>query len=87
MDTCIALRTMLVKDGVAYLQAGGGIVFDSDPFDEWEETMNKLMANMHCIASAEQKHAEEEEVDLEEVRKEEADIAGDDKGGVSFAAA
>jgi len=87
MDTCIALRTMLVKDGVAYLQAGGGIVFDSDPFDEWEETMNKLMANMHCIASAEQKHAEEEEVDLDEVRKEEADLAGDDKGGVSFAAA
>jgi len=87
MDTCIALRTMLVKDGVAYLQAGGGIVFDSDPFDEWEETMNKLMANMHCITSAEQKHAEEEEVDLDEVRKEEADIAGDDKGGVSFAAA
>ena len=87
MDTCIALRTMLVKDGVAYLQAGGGIVFDSDPFDEWEETMNKLMANMHCIASAEQKHAEEEEVDLDEVRKEEVDIAGDGRGGVSFAAA
>ncbi|KAF1350392.1 hypothetical protein EJ07DRAFT_184095 [Lizonia empirigonia] len=31
MDTCIALRSMLVKDGIAYLQAGGGIVFDSDP--------------------------------------------------------
>ncbi|CBX93530.1 similar to anthranilate synthase component I [Plenodomus lingam JN3] len=42
MDTCIALRTMLVKDGVAYLQAGGGIVFDSDPYDEWMETINKL---------------------------------------------
>jgi anthranilate synthase component I len=40
--TCIALRTMLVKDGVAYLQAGGGIVFDSDPYDEWMETINKL---------------------------------------------
>jgi len=33
---------MLVKDGVAYLQAGGGIVFDSDPYDEWMETINKL---------------------------------------------
>ncbi|KAF2107365.1 anthranilate synthase-like protein component I [Lophiotrema nucula] len=33
MDTCIALRTMLVKDGIAYLQAGGGIVYDSDPYD------------------------------------------------------
>ncbi|ELQ34455.1 hypothetical protein OOU_Y34scaffold00765g1, partial [Pyricularia oryzae Y34] len=54
MDTCIALRTMLVKDGIAYLQAGGGIVFDSDEYDEWMETMNKLGANMHCITSAEQ---------------------------------
>lgn len=53
MDTCIALRTMLVKDGVAYLQAGGGIVFDSDPAEEWQETMNKLGANMKCIAGAE----------------------------------
>ncbi|KAF2749156.1 anthranilate synthase-like protein component I [Sporormia fimetaria CBS 119925] len=42
MDTCIALRTMVIKDGVAYLQAGGGIVFDSDPYDEWMETINKL---------------------------------------------
>ncbi|OAA67185.1 gmp synthase [Niveomyces insectorum RCEF 264] len=54
MDTCIALRTMVVVDGVAYLQAGGGIVFDSDEQDEWQETMNKLQANMHCITSAEQ---------------------------------
>ncbi|OCK85705.1 anthranilate synthase-like protein component I [Lepidopterella palustris CBS 459.81] len=60
MDTCIALRTMVVKDGVAYLQAGGGIVFDSDPYDEWMETINKLGANMQCISSAEQKHLEEQ---------------------------
>ncbi|KAA6415136.1 MAG: anthranilate synthase component i [Lasallia pustulata] len=57
MDTCIALRTMLVKDGVAYLQAGGGVVFDSDPYEEWVETMNKLGANMQCIASAEERYA------------------------------
>ena len=57
MDTCIALRTMVVADGVAYLQAGGGIVFDSDEYDEWMETMNKLGANMHCITSAEQLYA------------------------------
>lgn len=68
MDTCIALRTMLVKrdhdevgaKNVAYLQAGGGIVFDSDPTDEWEETMNKLAANMRCIDSAEEKHRREQ---------------------------
>lgn len=57
MDTCIALRTMMVKDGVAYLQAGGGIVFDSDEYEEWMETMNKLGANMYCITSAENLYA------------------------------
>lgn len=56
MDTCIALRTMLLKDGVAYLQAGGGIVFDSDPYDEYVETLNKLGANIACICSAEEKY-------------------------------
>lgn len=56
MDTCIALRTMLLKDGVAYLQAGGGIVFDSDPYDEYVETLNKLGANIKCILSAEEKY-------------------------------
>jgi anthranilate synthase component I len=56
MDTCIALRTMVVKDGVAYLQAGGGIVFDSDEEDEWQETVNKLGANVQCISSAEEKY-------------------------------
>lgn len=61
MDTCIALRTMVVKDGVAYLQAGGGIVYDSEPTEEWEETMNKLRANIRCIEQAERKHTEEQE--------------------------
>ncbi|KAK9386210.1 ADC synthase [Lipomyces mesembrius] len=53
MDTCIALRTMLVKNGVAYLQAGGGIVYDSDPHDEYLESMNKLGSNMRTITDAE----------------------------------
>ncbi|KAF2639102.1 anthranilate synthase component [Massarina eburnea CBS 473.64] len=60
MDTCIALRTMVVKDGIAYLQAGGGIVFDSDPYDEWIETINKLGANTQCIMAAEKKHLDEQ---------------------------
>ncbi|KAM3500145.1 hypothetical protein MY10362_006664 [Beauveria mimosiformis] len=60
MDTCIALRTMLYKQGTAYLQAGGGIVLDSDEYDEWMETINKLGASMHCIKSAEEMyHAEQ----------------------------
>jgi anthranilate synthase component I len=53
VDTCIAIRTMLVKDNFAYLQAGGGIVFDSDPMEEWMETMNKVAANLRCLEMAE----------------------------------
>lgn len=53
MDTCIALRTMLYKDGNVYLQAGGGIVYDSDPYDEYVETMNKMRANRACLDQAE----------------------------------
>ncbi len=72
MDTCIALRTMLVKDGTAYLQAGGGIVFDSDPYDEWIETMNKLNSNIQCVDRAEEMHVGRGDVDGEgDVREEE----------------
>ena len=53
MDTCIAIRTMTFKDGVAHLQAGGGIVFDSVEEDEYVETLNKLGANLKAIDSAE----------------------------------
>ncbi|KUJ24446.1 anthranilate synthase component I [Mollisia scopiformis] len=53
MDTCIALRTMVMKKGTVYLQAGGGIVYDSNEYEEYVETMNKLRANMICIDSAE----------------------------------
>tara|TARA_Y100001970_G_C14176241_1_gene827153 strand:- start:148 stop:1638 length:1491 start_codon:yes stop_codon:yes gene_type:complete len=44
MDTCISLRTGLVKDNKLYVQAGGGIVFDSDPEKEFLETVNKANA-------------------------------------------
>ncbi|MDS0524480.1 anthranilate synthase component I [Clostridium sp. SHJSY1] len=44
MDMCIAIRTLVLKDGVAYLQAGGGLVYDSDPENECLEIENKLMA-------------------------------------------
>jgi len=53
MDTCIAIRTMMFKDGVAYLQAGGGIVFDSVEEDEYVETLNKLMGNVRTLEGAE----------------------------------
>jgi len=53
MDTCIAIRTMLFKDGVAYLQAGGGIVFDSVEEDEYIETINKLQGNVKALEASE----------------------------------
>lgn len=57
-DTCITLRTIVVKDGVAYVQAGGGIVADSDPQAEDEETRNKAKAALRAIALAERAAAE-----------------------------
>ena len=44
MDTCITLRTAIVKDNKMYVQAGGGIVADSNPEDEYQETVNKAKA-------------------------------------------
>jgi anthranilate synthase component 1 len=41
VDTCIVLRTGLIKDGRLYVQAGGGVVADSDPVAEYEETLQK----------------------------------------------
>jgi anthranilate synthase component 1 len=49
LDTCIAIRTLVLKDGVAYAQAGGGIVADSRPADEFEETENKLGAVLRAL--------------------------------------
>ena len=53
MDTAIPIRTIVMKDGIAYLQAGGGIVYDSDPESEWQETENKLAAPARAIAIVE----------------------------------
>jgi anthranilate synthase component 1 len=55
MDTCIAIRTMTFKDGIAYLQAGGGIVYDSVEEEEYVETLNKLQGNVRALAAAESK--------------------------------
>ena len=49
MDTCIALRTMVIKDGIVHVQAGCGVVADSDPDAEYEETVNKAKALIHAI--------------------------------------
>jgi anthranilate synthase component 1 len=52
MDTCIMLRTALVKDGTMYVQAGGGIVADSVPESEYQETVNKAKALMTAADEA-----------------------------------
>jgi anthranilate synthase component 1 len=53
MDTCIAIRTVVLRDGMAYLQSGCGIVSDSDPGDEYREAMNKVAALGAAIDRAE----------------------------------
>jgi len=53
MDTCIAIRTMVIKDGKAYVQAGGGVVFDSVPESEYQETVNKARAQFRAVEVAE----------------------------------
>ena len=52
MDTCIVLRTAVVKDGTMYVQAGGGVVADSDPEAEFQETVNKAKALMAAADEA-----------------------------------
>lgn len=52
MDTAIAIRTAVIKDGQLYIQAGGGVVADSVPSLEWEETLNKRRAMFRAVAMA-----------------------------------
>ena len=52
LDTCIALRTALVKDGKVYVQAGGGVVADSDPEFEYQESCNKAKAVLQAAEDA-----------------------------------
>ena len=53
MDTCITIRTLVIKDKTAYIQAGGGVVADSIPSAEYEETVNKAKAMMRAVEMAE----------------------------------
>jgi anthranilate synthase component 1 len=53
-ETAIALRTMVIKDGRAYVQAGGGVVADSNPTNEYQESLNKARALLRALDEAEQ---------------------------------
>ncbi|QKS71097.1 anthranilate synthase component I [Paenalkalicoccus suaedae] len=63
IDSCIAIRTIVLKDGKAYVQAGAGVVQDSIPELEYEETRNKARALLYAVKLAEQR------LDKEEVMK------------------
>ena len=51
-DSCITIRTGVFKDGKAYIQAGGGIVYDSIPENEYQESINKASAVLRAIEEA-----------------------------------
>jgi anthranilate synthase component 1 len=55
LDSCIALRTMVIKNGVAHVQAGGGIVADSTPAGEYQESVNKSRALLTALETAERR--------------------------------
>jgi anthranilate synthase component 1 len=52
LDMAIAIRTAVIKDGVAHVQAGAGIVADSVPASEYDETVNKAAAALRAVAAA-----------------------------------
>lgn len=56
LDSCIALRTVLLRDGKAHVQAGAGIVADSDPSSEFQETVNKAMGVVRAVELATAAH-------------------------------
>ncbi|MFC5650804.1 anthranilate synthase component I [Paenibacillus solisilvae] len=53
LNTCITIRTLIFKDGKAYVQSGAGIVWDSVPENEYQETVNKAMAMLKAVRAAE----------------------------------
>ena len=68
LDTAIALRTMIMRDGQAYIQAGGGIVADSDPGAEYQESLNKARALLRAL--------DEAEIIAQERRQEQLSVVG-----------
>ena len=53
MDTCITIRTLVLKDSTVYIQAGGGIVADSQVENEYEGALNQMMALIKSVNEAE----------------------------------
>jgi anthranilate synthase component 1 len=71
MDTCITLRTMVMSNGKVYVQAGAGVVADSDPESEYQETVNKSKALMAAIeVTMEREKIEREKIEREKIERE-----------------
>lgn len=70
LDTCITIRTIIFKHGKAYVQAGGGIVIDSDPEKEYEETVNKAKALLTAIRIAEEMFLSNDEAGIIELNQD-----------------
>ncbi|MEK7394935.1 MAG: chorismate-binding protein, partial [Fibrobacterota bacterium] len=58
LESCIVIRTVVVRDGWAHVQAGAGIVHDSDPVSEYNETLHKASAVVQAIRAAHRAHGE-----------------------------
>jgi anthranilate synthase component 1 len=67
LETAITIRTLVLKDGVAHIQVGAGIVADSDPPTEYQETLNKAHATLAAVAEAERMEGRALQVKLEVV--------------------
>jgi anthranilate synthase component 1 len=67
LETAITIRTLVLKDGVAHIQAGAGIVADSDPPTEYQETLNKANATLSAVAEAERMEGRPSPMKLEVV--------------------
>ncbi|KAL6059568.1 anthranilate synthase / indole-3-glycerol phosphate synthase [Balamuthia mandrillaris] len=84
IDTCIAIRTMTCKDKHAYLQAGGGIVYDSDPHFEYMESVNKMKALARAIDLVEEEaakrvlHRKEKEEEASATQQHEENFSSSD---------
>jgi anthranilate synthase component 1 len=67
LETAITIRTLVLKDGVAHIQVGAGIVADSDPATEYQETLNKAHATLAAVVEAERMEGRASSVKLEVV--------------------
>jgi anthranilate synthase component 1 len=67
LETAITIRTLVLKDGVAHIQVGAGIVADSDPATEYQETLNKAHATLAAVVEAERMEGRQSAVKLEVV--------------------